>query len=70
MQVEITVEIERIIEDLKIVDWTDNRDVRNQMWGKIEDYLYQVGEEHSLDISAEVMDEMIGQVIEIARKRS
>lgn len=70
IQIEMVVEIERIIENLKIVDWTDNRDVRNQMWGKIEDYLYRVGEEHSLVISAELMDEIIGQVIEIARKRS
>jgi len=70
IQAEIAVEMENIIEGQKIVDWTDNRDVRNQMWGKIEDYLYQVAGDRNVSIDPNQMDEIIGQVIEIARKRS
>ena len=70
IQVDIAIEIERIIEEHKIVDWTDNRDVRNEMWGALEDYLYHLSNEKELSLEPPEMDQIIGQVLDIARKRA
>lgn len=67
---ELAAKIEEIIEANKIRDWEHNQDVLNQMRNAIEDYLYEVEQAQSLRFSNVELDEIIEQVIDIARKRA
>jgi type I restriction enzyme, R subunit len=67
---EIAARIEAIIEENKIRDWVDNPDVKNIMWSAIEDHLYAIEDEQEISLSNIELDEIIGQVIDIARKRA
>jgi type I restriction enzyme R subunit len=67
---ELAAQIERLIERGKIRDWVDNHDVLNQMRNAIEDYLYQVEAANNIHFTAPELDEIIEQVIDIARKRA
>jgi type I restriction enzyme R subunit len=66
---DMAAQIERLIEIKKIRDWGDNSDVLNQMRNAIEDYLYQIERENSIRFTGPEIDEIIEQVISIARKR-
>ncbi len=67
---EIAVQVEALIEGHKIRDWEDNPDVHNSMRNEIEDYLYAIEEAQGVRFSNVELDEIIEQVIDIARKRS
>jgi type I restriction enzyme, R subunit len=67
---EIAARIEAIIEENKIRDWVDNPDVKNIMWSAIEDHFYAIEDEQEISLSNIELDEIIGQVIDIARKRA
>jgi len=67
---DIAAHVERLIEANKIRDWVDNPDVLNTMRNAIEDYLYQVESEHGIRFTGPQLDEIIEQVIDIARKRA
>lgn len=66
---EIAVCVETLIEENKIRDWVDNPDVKNTMRNGIEDYLYIIEGEQKIRFSDVELDEIIEQVIDIARKR-
>ena len=40
------------------------------MWSAIEDYFYAIEDEQEIDFRNIELDEIIGQVIDIARKRA
>jgi type I restriction enzyme R subunit len=67
---DIAIQVEALIEGQKIRDWVDNPDVLNHMRNQIEDYLYAVEGEQDTRFSNVELDEIIEQVIDIARKRS
>jgi type I restriction enzyme R subunit len=67
---EIAVQVEALIEGQKIRDWVDNPDVLNRMRNEIEDYLYAIEETQDVHFSNVDLDEIIEQVIDIAKKRS
>jgi type I restriction enzyme, R subunit len=67
---DIAVQLESIIEKHKIRDWVDNVDVRKEMENAIEDYLFNVEKAQNIRFSNVELDEIIGQVIDIARKRA
>jgi type I restriction enzyme R subunit len=62
------LKIDKIIRENKIVDWTSNPHVQNQMKNQIEDYLYALKEVHGIDLSAGDMDLILDQSIEIAKE--
>ncbi len=68
--VDMATQVEAIIEKLKIRDWANNPDVLNQMRNAIEDYLYDVEKGQTIRFSNVELDEIIEQVIDIARKRA
>jgi len=70
LMAEISAQVELIIEDNKIRDWENNLDVLNRMRIAIEDYLYAIETEHSIRFSNVELDEIVEQVIDIARKRA
>ena len=61
--------IDRIISQLRIVNWEDNVDVQNKMRNQIEDYLFELKDEHDLDLNFERIDEIMEQCLDIAKAR-
>ncbi len=64
------IETEKTLEALKIRDWTNNLDVLNAMKNHIEDRLYEIEEKEDIRFSSDELDDIINQVIDIAKKRS
>jgi type I restriction enzyme, R subunit len=67
---EMSAQIEVIIERHKIRDWTQNDDAQNDMRNALDDYLYAIGDSHNILLSDVELDEIVEQVIDIARKRA
>ena len=67
---DMAMQVEAIIEKLKIRDWEHNPDVLNQMRNAIEDYLYNIEKAQNIRFSNVELDEIIEHVIDIGRKRA
>jgi len=68
---EMAVKVETVIEGPKIRDWANNTDVLNDMRNAIEDYLFdEIEPKQNIRFSNVELDEIIEQVIDIARKRA
>jgi type I restriction enzyme R subunit len=63
---EIALRIVEKIAKHKIRDWITNEDAINKMRGEIDDILFEVAEEHSLELSLEDHDAIIDRCIEVA----
>ncbi|MDX9991551.1 MAG: type I restriction endonuclease subunit R [Anaerolineales bacterium] len=70
LMAEMAARIEAIIEHSKIRDWVDNPDVLNAMRNAIDGYLYELESIQGIRFSDVELDEIIEQVIDIARKRA
>jgi type I restriction enzyme, R subunit len=66
---EIAGEIDLIISDCRIVDWTYKDDVINKMKHRIDDFLFDLAQERKLNLGTDVIDEIIDKTIEIAKHR-
>jgi type I restriction enzyme R subunit len=66
---EAALEIDRIIVNLKVVDWATNQDTQNEMRNQIDDYLYALKEGYHLDLSFADMDSIIDDSLSIAKAR-
>lgn len=64
-----SVAIDDIIQQNRIVNWTNNTDIQNRMVGAIEDYLFELKEQYRVDLTFEDIDRILEMVIDIARKR-
>lgn len=51
------------------MDWVYNTDIINKMKQDIEDYLHEIKDKHDLEITFEMMDEIIDRAIDIAKRR-
>jgi type I restriction enzyme R subunit len=67
---EMAMQVEAIIEKHKIRDWENNPDVLNTMRNALDDYLYEIAEKQNTKFSTAELDEIVEQVIDIARKRA
>jgi type I restriction enzyme R subunit len=61
--------IDEIIQQNRIVNWTNNTDVQNRMMGAIEDYLFDLKDQHGIDLTFEDIDRILEMVLDIARTR-
>jgi type I restriction enzyme R subunit len=66
---ETAIEIDRIIRETRVVDWTSKPDVQNEMRNQIDDCLYELKKCSGIDLSLDDMDFIIENSIEIARDR-
>jgi type I restriction enzyme R subunit len=66
---ETAIEIDRIIRETKVVDWTLNSDVQNAMRNQIEDCLYDLKKRLGIDLGIDDMDSIIEGSINIARNK-
>ncbi len=61
--------IDDIVQQNRIVNWTNNTDVQNRMMGAIEDYLFELKDERGFDLTFEDIDRILELMLEIARVR-
>jgi type I restriction enzyme, R subunit len=59
----------KVIEEKKIRDWTGNRDIENAMTNELEDLLYLVKGRYDLAFKPADLDEILGGVIRVAKRR-
>ena len=69
VSVRSALEIDKIIRNNKMIDWNHNKDVQNQIKNKIEDYLYDLSDEHVIELSFDEIDLVLDKVMEIALLR-
>jgi type I restriction enzyme R subunit len=60
---------EKIIQSLCIVNWENNVDIQNRMRNAIEDYLFTMQKLHNIRITFDDMDKIMEGCLEIARLR-
>jgi hypothetical protein len=60
--------IDSIVQEYKIVNWTSNTDVQNQMKNAIEDFLHEIEPEDGV-LSFEAIDQLLEKCLDIARRR-
>jgi len=65
-ETDIALLIVKRISRHKIRDWRDNQDAINRIRGEIDDILFEVAEEHGLELSIEDQDAIIDRCIEAA----
>lgn len=61
--------IDEIIQQNRIVNWTNNTDVQNRMMGAIEDYLFDLQDQRGIALSFADIDRILEMVLDIARTR-
>lgn len=61
--------IDRLVLDRRCVDWTTNADVQNRMKTDVEDFLFDLKEQHNIPLTLEDIDQILDRCIEIARVR-
>jgi hypothetical protein len=64
--IEAAMEIDRIVQQVRIVDWTSNSDVKNEMRNRIEDCLYELKKHRGIGLGPEEMDSILESSINIA----
>lgn len=66
---ETALEIDRAIEERRVVNWTRNADVQNQMRNAIEDHLFELKDRLHAPISVDEIDAAMEQCLGVARAR-
>ena len=61
--------IDEIIRRMRIVNWSTNADIQNQMRNKIEDCLFEIKNEYNIDLTFEEIDSIMDQCLDIAKAR-
>ncbi|MDD2466129.1 MAG: type I restriction endonuclease subunit R [Desulfobulbus sp.] len=61
--------IDTIIQQNRIVHWTNNTDVQNRMKGAIEDYLFDLNDQQGVDLTFAEIDRILEMLLDIARAR-
>ena len=69
LSAEAALTIDKIILELRIVNWTTNMDRQNEMRTSIEDYLFELKDDHGVELNFEHMDEIMEECLKIARLR-
>ena len=63
------LDIEKIINDLEIVDWQYQPDIEKQMHNAVEDRLLMVRDARGLELTFDEIDLVLDQALRIARSR-
>ena len=66
---ETALKARKIIEEKKIRDWTDNRDVENAMINDLDDLLFSVKGRYELPLEGNDIDEILDGIIRVAKRR-
>ena len=66
---EVALDVDRAIDERRVVQWTRNSDVQNQMRNAIEDRLFELKDRLGIPLSIEDIDSMMEQCIDVAKVR-
>jgi len=66
---ETAIEIDRIVRETRVVDWTSKPDIQNAMRNQIEDCLYELKKPRGIDLSFDDIDSIIENSINIAKAK-
>lgn len=66
---EMSIDIDKIIKDNIIVDWTKNMDIQNKLKNNIEDYIFEKKGELGLSIDFDSIDRILEEIIKTAKVR-
>jgi len=66
---DIAIQMEAIIEQRKIRDWTSNPDVQNRMKRELDDYLFELEKQQGLVLASDQLDTIIDMLMEVAVSR-
>ena len=66
---ETALKARKIIEEKKIRDWTNNRDVENSMLNDLDDLMFSVKGRYNLPLKAEDIDEILEAIIRVTKRR-
>ncbi len=66
---DLALEIDRIIDADRIVDWVSNIDIQNKMKIDIEDCIYEYMQDYNFKLEFEDIDDILEKCIEIAQHR-
>ncbi len=66
---ETALKARKIIEEKKIRDWTDNRDVENAMVNVLDDLMFAVKGRYELSLSTDDIDELLENIVRVAKRR-
>ncbi len=69
LEVRASTDIDRIVRELRIVNWESNTDVQNRMRNAIEEKLFELKDEYGIDLSFEDIDEIMEKCLDIAKVR-
>lgn len=61
--------IDQIVDDQRVVNWTENADVQNRMKTAIEDELFEIRDRYKISLSLEDIDALLDSVLGVARRR-
>jgi type I restriction enzyme R subunit len=66
---ETALKARKVIEERKIRDWTDNRDVVNAMINDLDDLMFAAKGRYDLPLSSEDIDEILEKIVQVAKRR-
>ena len=66
---ETALKARKLIEEKKIRDWTDNRDVENAMINDLDDLMFSVKGRYELPLTGEDIDEILEGIMRVAKRR-
>ncbi|MDB4777830.1 HsdR family type I site-specific deoxyribonuclease [bacterium] len=66
---ETALKAKAILEEKKVRDWTENRDVENAMVNELDDLLFSVKGRHDLNLTHADIDEILEGIIRVAKRR-
>ena len=66
---ETALKAKKIIDERKIRDWTNNRDVENAMLNELDDLMFAVKGRYELPLTGEDIDEILEGIMRVAKRR-
>ncbi|QDU73761.1 Type-1 restriction enzyme R protein [Bremerella volcania] len=66
---ETALKAKKIVEERKIRDWTDNRDVVHAMMNDLDDLMFSAKGRYDLPLSSEDIDEILDGIMRVAKRR-
>jgi len=66
---ETALKARKIIDERKIRDWTDNRDVVNAMINDLDDLMFAAKGRYDLPLTSDDIDEILEKIVQVAKRR-
>ena len=65
----MALQIEKLINEHKVRDWTHKNDVQNDMLNDIEDYLFSIKGRYDLGLDHDTIDKLMNDLLTVAKRR-